>query len=108
MDGVVYNKIYRVIDNKLLDLLPISKTADGVTLGPAGVAFFHVAASGLDGNGFGMRIHVAMFNEDKRRSLDLTIKNTLPRVNMKWVREDVLAYTLEDGTSTEVKLSEFK
>jgi len=108
LDGVVYKKIYRIVDNKLLDLLPISKTGDGLTLGPSGVAFYHVAASGGEANTFGMRLHVAMFAEDKRRSLDLTIKNTLPRLNLKWINGDTLAYAQEDGTSTEVKISEFK
>ncbi len=61
MDGVVYKKLYRIQnDLSVVDLLTSSKTADGMTLGPGGVLFYHVASAQRtdDGNTvFGLRQH---------------------------------------------------
>jgi hypothetical protein len=116
LDGVVYKKVLRVMDGKtVLDLLSSSKTADGAVAGPRGVAFYHVsstvdsaAATTSSEKQFGLQLHVALFDEDQVRHYSFSILNTLPQLNLVWNDSDHITYTLADGRSEVLSLSQFQ
>lgn len=115
LDGVPYKKMYRLIDNKILDLLPTSKTADGPVAGASGVVFFHVASASdsEDEEGklkqvFGLRVHLTQGEAVRLRSLDFVVKNALPRLKIEWVDAETVAYTLDNGKREVLTLSQFQ
>lgn len=115
LDGVVYKKVFRLIDENILDLLPTSRTADGVVAGPEGrVAFYHVATAdreevnGQERSIFGMRVHVSLGQDERLRSLDYLIRNTLPSLELAWEDANTLVYTLADGRTGRLTLPQFQ
>lgn len=114
LGGVVYKKMYRVIDGNLLDLLPSSKTADGAVAGPGGVLFYHVATAdkeqvdGQEKNVFGLALHLALFNDERLRNLNYLIKNSLPRLELKWEDDSRISYRLADGRTEVLSVSQFQ
>jgi hypothetical protein len=114
VDGVVYKKLYRVLDHNLLDLLPNSKTADGPTPGPVGVIFYHVATAvrdtqdGQATHGFGLMLHLALFQDEHTRHLDYLITNARPDLKITWLDDSSVQVTLADGRTQTISVSQFK
>jgi hypothetical protein len=114
LGGVVYKKMYRIIDDNVLDLLPSSKTADGPLAGPAGVVFFHVAsavredANGQATSAFGLKLHLALYGDERTRHLDYLIVNGLPRLKLSWLDETRLEVGLADGRTEVLSTSQFQ
>jgi len=116
LDGVVYKKLFRVLDSRtVVDLLSASKTADGAVAGPRGVAFYHVSST-VDGDSipnsnekqFGLQLHVALYEEDQVRHYSFSILNALPQLTLAWNDAEHLTYTLADGRSEVLSLSQFQ
>ncbi|HKI99780.1 MAG TPA: hypothetical protein VKB51_14995 [bacterium] len=114
LDGVVYKKLYRIIDKNVLDLLPSSKTADGPVAGPAGVVFFHVATAIHDTNddsgkrSFGLKLHLALYNDERTRHLNFLITNDRPDLKLTWVDDSHIEVTLADGRTETLALEQFQ
>ncbi|MCZ6473970.1 MAG: hypothetical protein O6934_11070 [SAR324 cluster bacterium] len=115
IEEIVYKKIYRIVqDDTIVDLLPRSKTADGVTVGETGVLFYHVSSANTveqDGRTiyqFSLRLHLLLFNEERLRNLDYPIVNTLPRVKLSWKDDTSVEYQLADGTVEALSLAQFQ
>lgn len=112
IDGVVYKKLYRIQnDLSVVDLLPSSKTADGMTLGPGGVLFYHVASAQRtdDGNTvFGLRLHLAPSDDEPTRHLAYPILNTLPRLELDWTDANRIRYRLADDREGALSVSQFQ
>lgn len=112
MDGVVYKKLYRIQnDLSVVDLLPSSKTADGMTLGPGGVLFYHVASAQRTDDGdtvFGLRLHLAPSDDEPTRHLAYPIMNTLPRLELDWTDANRIRYRLADGREGALSVSQFQ
>ena len=115
IEEIVIKKMFRLMpNNSIADLLPQSKTADGVTAGVPGVAFYHVSTvertiqNGRSLNRFGLRLHLALFSEERLRTLDYPVYNTLPSLTLSWADETTLQYTLADGRVEAVSISQFQ
>ena len=115
MNEVVYKKVYRVLQNNtVMDLLPGSKTADGVTTGKAGLFFYHVSSiirGGSTGNGqdeFNLRLHLMLYEEERLRHLDYPIINTLPNLKVAWADETSAKVTLADGREETLSIAQFQ
>ena len=114
LQGVVYKKLYRVFEGKLLDLLPNSKTADGAVAGEAGVLFYHVASTiredeeGKPKSAFGLRLHMSLFEEERTRHLGYLLVNGLPSMKMSWLDESKIEIALADGRTQILSISQFQ
>lgn len=115
LDGVVYKKMYRIIEQNILDLLPNSKTADGAVAGPTGVAFYHVATvireeqeDGGGGQSFGLRLHLALYDDERPRHLNYLVTNALPRVKIGWLDDTRLEIGLADGRTEVLSVAQFQ
>lgn len=116
LDGVVYKKLYRVVEgNRLVDLLPQSKTADGAQAGEPGVVFYHVSTVvEREGVGdetykeFGIRLHLSAFDSERLLDLDFPIFNALPELKIEWVGPNQIMYTLADGRQELISISQFQ
>ncbi len=115
IDGVVYKKAYRVLqNNSLVDLLPLSKTAAGLVGGEPGVVFYHISTAqkeeqnGKTVNKFGIILHLSLFDDERLRHLDYPVYNTLPRLNISWVDKSSIQYRLADGRVEVVSISQFQ
>lgn len=110
LDGVVYKKLYRVQNQVVVDLLPSSKTADGIALGKSGVVFFHVSAMEKLENGtrFGMRLHFASFNGERLKSLDYNLFHSVPKLKLAWSDETQVQVTFGGGRTETISVSQFQ
>ena len=114
LGGVWYKKLYRIVDHKILDLLSASKTADGATAGPGGVVFFHVASAirageeGQTEDGFGLRLHLALPNDERPRHLNFLVVNTRPSISFKWLDESRIEVGLSEGRTQIISVSQFQ
>ena len=115
IEGIVYKKLYRIVqDANIVDVLPRSKTADGVVAGEAGVLFYHVAGADTteqDGRTiyqFRLRLHVLLFQEERLRNLDYPVINTLPRLKLAWKNGSGVEYMLADGRVEVLSLAQFQ
>lgn len=115
VEGVVYKKVYRVVqDNRIVDVLPRSKTADGMAPGNSGLLFYHVSGaetSEQDGKTlyqFSMRLHILMYEEERLRNLDYPVLNTLPRLKLSWKDDASIQYTLADGRVEVLSTAQFQ
>ena len=115
IDGVVYKKMYHVTnDSTVVDLLPVSKTADGPILGPGGLLFYHVAAAnneeqdGKTVSTFDMRLHLVPPDGEQVRHLGYPIINALPRLDMEWIDANRISYRLSDGREGTLSVSQFQ
>jgi hypothetical protein len=115
VQGVVYKKVYRVVqDNTIVDVLPRSKTADGMAPGNTGLLFYHVSGaetSEQDGKTiyqFSMRLHILMYEEERLRNLDYPVLNTLPRLKLSWKNDTSIQYTLADGRVEVLSTAQFQ
>lgn len=112
--GVWYKKMYRIVEDNILDLLPSSKTADGAVAGPGGVVFYHVASAirageeGQTQDGFGLRLHLALFDDERPRHLNYLVINTRPSVVFKWLDESHIEMGLADGRTEVLSVSQFQ
>ena len=114
LDGVVFKKMYRILEDKLVDLLPVSKTADGAVAGPAGVLFYHVASAvredenGSSKSAFGLRLHLVLYDEERTRHLGYLIVNGLPKVETTWLDDTRIEIGLSDGRKQVLSVSQFQ
>ena len=114
LDGVVYKKMYRIIDQNILDLLPSSKTPDGAVAGPVGVVFYHVATTErIEENGqpksvFGLRLHLALYEDERTRHLNYVITNALPSVKLTWLDESRIEVGMSEGRSEVLSVAQFQ
>jgi len=116
IDGVVYKKLYRMVEGRtVVDLLSSSKTADGPTPGERGLAFYHVSAAlesdptaGNLEKQFGMQIHVALYDEEQVRHYEFPVYNRLPQLTLSWTDPEHITYRLDDGRSEILSLSQFQ
>jgi len=114
LDGVVYKKLYRIIDRNVLDLLPSSKTADGPVAGPVGVVFYHVAtairetADGQSKRSFGLKLHLALYDSDRTQHLDYLINNALPELKFRWLDDGHIEVGFSDGRTEVLSLTQFQ
>lgn len=111
LDGVAYKKLLRVTGASLVDLLPLSKTADGVTVGPKGLLFFHIgkAEPRADGTSmYSLGIHFAPFDENRVRHLPEPVQSTQPSLAFKWLDDSRFRFTLADGTATTLSTADLK
>ena len=114
LDGIIYKKMYRIVDDRILDLLSSSKTADGAVVGNIGVLFYHVASMIREDvedeprNLFGLRLHLALFEDERMRHLDYLITNALPRLNISWLDESRIQIGLADGRKEVLSISQFQ
>lgn len=114
LQGVLYKKLYRVVEGKLLDLLPNSKTADGAVAGETGVLFYHVASTILEDeegqpkSAFGLRLHLSLFEEERTRHLGYLLVNGLPSIKMSWLDESKIEIVLADGRTQILSISQFQ
>jgi hypothetical protein len=111
LDGAAYKKLYRVQGATLTDLLPQSKTADGVTVGEKGILFFHIGKADEPEGAvptFAIGLHLAVLGEARVRHLPNSLRNTLPTLKLKWLDDSTFQYTLADGTSETLSVSQFK
>jgi len=126
-DGQGFKKFYRVTDAAVADLLPTSRTADGLTVGARGILFFHVgisaapaAAPGTVGapaaageaaapaGAYGVRLHWLNPETGAVRHLGRTIYNSLPTLKLTWLDNGQFQYTLSDGKSETLNVSDFR
>lgn len=114
LGGVVYKKMYRVVNKNLQDLLPDSKTADGPVAGPGGVVFYHVATAinttqnGQTTHGFGLKLHLAPYGNGRVQSLSFLITNDKASLALKWVDDTHIQVGLTDGRTQVIGLDQFK
>jgi hypothetical protein len=115
LGGVVYKKLYRVVQERaIVDQLPISRTADGMTAGHTGVAFYHVAIAedkgppGQTVKEFRIGLHLALFADDQVRHLNHGIVNALPRIDLKWLDDQRIEYKLADGRGEVLSVAQFQ
>lgn len=115
IEEVVYKKVYRVVqDGTIVDVLPRSKTADGITPGKSGLLFYHVAgAETIEQDGktiyqFALRLHLLMYQEERLRNLDYPVINTLPRLKLAWKNDASVEYTLADGRVEVLSTAQFQ
>jgi len=113
--GVVYKKFYRVVQKStVVDLLPQSKTADGMAVGAPGIVFYHVAnvrdrpGDGPPTKEFGLVLHLMLFEEDAPRSLNYAIYNTLPRLELRWLDAARIEFRLANGSTEVLSVSQFQ
>jgi hypothetical protein len=113
-DGVGYKKFYRVQNHTVADLLPNSKTADGVTVGDKGILFFHIAstenldAAGTGGAKYSLRLHMVAFDDERVHHLAYPIVSGKPAMTLKWLDETRFQYTLPDGRSEILSTSQMQ
>ena len=115
MEGVVYKKMYRVVQNDtIVDLLQGSKTADGAVAGKNGVMFYHVAginrseADGKPLTEFKLRLHLLLYDDERLRHLDYPLVNTLPSLKLAWENETSITYGLADGRMETLSIAQFQ
>ena len=115
IEEVVYKKVYRVLqDGVIVDVLPRSKTADGMTPGESGLLFYHVAgAETIEHEGktiyqFALRLHLLMYQEERLCNLDYPVINTLPRLQLTWKNDASVEYTLADGRVEVLSTAQFQ
>jgi hypothetical protein len=111
LDGVAYKKLLRVTGASLVDLLPLSKTADGITVGAKGLLFFHIGKmeQQVDGSSaYSLGIHFAPFDENRVRHLPEPVRNTQPALAFKWLDDTRFQFTLADGTATTLSIADLK
>lgn len=111
LDGVAYKKLVRVASGNLVDQLPASKTADGITVGQMGILFFHIGKMEPQPDGksaYTLGIHFASFADNKVRHLGENILNAQPTLALKWLDDTRFEYKLADGTTRSLSISDLK
>jgi len=117
-EGQGYKKFYRVTESAVTDLLPTSRTADGLSVGPQGVVFFHVGATAtsvaaapgeaVPAGKYGIRLHWLNPQTGSVKHLGRSILNGLPTLKLAWLDDGRIQYTLSDGTSETLATADFK
>lgn len=118
-DGQGYKKFFRITDSAITDLLPGSRTADGLTIGPKGILFFHVASSAGSGppkpgesappsEAYGIRLHWLDLEKGVVHHLGRPIYNGLPTLKLAWLEDGRIQFTLTDGKSETLSVTNFK
>jgi hypothetical protein len=116
LDGVVYKKLYRVMEGRtVLDLLASSKTADGPVAGERGLAFYHISAAiepdpaaGVAEKQFSMQIHLVLYDEEQVRHHEFPVLARLPQLTLTWSDPEHITYRLDDGRSEILSISQFQ
>lgn len=101
-----YRKLYRINNQqKIQDLLPRSRTANGLVVSPAGTgAFYHISKgeSVEDEDGkvrhrVTFKIHIIKPETLERIDLAGGVEDYSYRLKLQWVDENTLQYKLSDG-----------
>jgi len=122
-EGQGYKKFFRVTEKAVTDLLPTSRTADGLTAGPQGILFYHVGATATAGTAapgtvapgeavpagqYGIRLHWLNVQTGAVKHLGRSIDNGRPTLKLAWLDDGQIQYTLADGTTATLATSDFK
>ncbi len=118
-DGQGYKKFFRVTDSAITDLLHGSRTADGLTVGPKGILFFHVASSPSSAppkpgdppppaEAYGIRLHWLDLEKGVVHHLGRPIYNGLPTLKLVWLDDVRFQFTLTDGKTESLSVTDFK
>jgi len=113
-EGQGYKKFFRVTDAAITDLLPASRTADGLTSGEQGILFFHVGTTAgthpgdAPAGAYGIRLHWLNVGNGVVRHLGRPIYNSVPTLKLAWLDAGRFEYTLSDGTSEILNVTDFK
>ena len=114
-EGQGYKKFLRVTDAAVTDLLPMSRTADGLTKGPQGILFFHVGSNAASMPGetapagqYGIRLHWLNPAAATVKHLGRPIYNAMPTIKLQWLDDGRIQYTLSDGKSETLTTGDFK
>lgn len=111
VDGVVFKKVYRVLDGQIEDLLPAYRTADGLSQNESQIVFYHVATVRREEGQapqYGMRLHLVSLPNGRLRDLPSLVFNTEPSLRLLWVGSDLIQYNLEDGRVESVLTEQFQ
>ncbi len=104
------SKIFRLNDGKIQDLLPRRKTANGLVVNEDGRgAFFHISKGEIiereDGEAryqYTFRVHIVEPGSAQVIDIPTPISDFRSRLKMSWLSDNVLQYSLSDGTSGQV------
>jgi hypothetical protein len=115
-DGQGYKKFFRVTDAGVTDLLPASRTADGLTYGQPGILFFHVGTTAVGPSdqpaaplgSYGIRLHWLNLATGAVHHLGRPIFNGQPTLKLAWTDDNRIQYTLTDGSTATLNMSDFK
>jgi hypothetical protein len=114
-DGQGYKKFFRVTDTSVADLLPTSRTADGLTSGPQGILFFHVGSTAGAAPGesvppgaYGIRLHWLNVETGSVKHLGRSIFNGAPTIKLAWLDDGRIQYTLNDGKTETLSTADFR
>jgi len=114
LDGLMVKKLYRVgADNTINDMLPFSNTADGLTQGGKGIVFYHVSKpkendpSASGDKKFPIRLHLALFEENRVRHLASSIYNSQPSLKLSWKDNQTISIVGADGKVLSIPLTQF-
>ncbi|MBF0238789.1 MAG: hypothetical protein HQM12_13870 [SAR324 cluster bacterium] len=107
-------KIFRIFDGKLYSVLGKVRTATSVTPSANLIAFYHITSSenlqledGSTKQVFNFRIHIVKRNELEVHSIyNLPIQDASPRIDLDWVNDKTLSYTLSNGERHEILLDQ--
>jgi len=114
VEGAGYKKLFREFEGKLMNVLPYSRTADGAVPGNKGVLFYHVAnAENEEINGevrtrFAMRVHLALFEEERLRSLNYSVYNARPSLTLSWIDDNRVQMGLAEGKVESISTAQFQ
>jgi hypothetical protein len=111
LDTVAYKKLLLVAGGTLVDMLPLSKTADGVTPGQKGIVFFHIGKADQRPDGrsvYSIGVHFVSFEDGKVRHLGEAVENGLPSVSFKWINESAFQVKLSDGSTQTLNIADLK
>ena len=110
-------KVYRIFNGKLTGVYPRVRTAAHVTPSPTHVAFYHITESRTESltneqgqsterRVFSFRIHIVKRSETQLHTLlNTKIDDVQPFIEMAWVDDKTLSYTLSNGESKQLNLA---
>ncbi|PCI25248.1 MAG: hypothetical protein COB67_10920 [SAR324 cluster bacterium] len=104
------SKLYRLVNDKIQDLLPNSRTANGLTVNKNGKAvFFHIAKGervqqedGPDRYRYTFKIHVVEPDSGQIITLPSIIQDFRSSLKIKWLSDNMLGYVLSDGQTAQI------
>ncbi|MCP4298579.1 MAG: hypothetical protein GY786_23575 [Proteobacteria bacterium] len=104
------SKIFRLNKGKIQDLLPRRKTANGLVVHEDGRgAFFHISKGETiereDGEAryqYTFKIHIVEPGSEQVIDIPTPITDFRSRLKMSWLSDNMLQYSLSDGTSGQV------
>ena len=106
-------KIFRIFQDQLVGVFFQVKSARGVTPARDHIAFYHITDvktpenDGTETQVFVFKVHLLKRNASKVRTLPVQVENTSPTLKLTWVEETTLRYTLENGTSNDIRIKDY-